>query len=334
LSHYCITCLSLPFLEIVQSYLPTPRAIDQAVGPDELIPGHPGLKTLLAIDVFIFNFGSQTIRTRERHELQRSPGVSQYAINLFKNNYLILHAFFFTHILKGPRSANHSDFRSIDLTSFCQSFFRPAIPPLSQPPQINSIEHYKSLIPTKTSSIPLMSPKQWKNFWKIQIPLPARTIWYRTIHNKIPTKVLLHKHTQSKHPSPNCPLCSSYIPTRETLDHFIFECPLKFHVWQTIYYAYIRHSLPSPPPNRITLSSFYLLLHLSFSTVHRTFHPLFPKLTSHQIFACTLQCVWQAHWRFVFDDIPFRPSKVLKSIARLLTQLDSELQLDSNHGHQ
>jgi hypothetical protein len=162
------TCLSLPFLEIVQSYLPTPRAIDQAVGPDKLIPGHPGLKTLLATDVFTFDFGSQTIRTRERHGLQRSPGVSQYAINLFKNNYLIPHAFFFAHILKGPRSADHSGFRSIDLTSFCHSFFRPAILPLSQPPPINSIEHYKSLISTKTSSIPLMSPKQWKNFWKIK----------------------------------------------------------------------------------------------------------------------------------------------------------------------
>jgi hypothetical protein len=138
----------------------------------------------------------------------------------------------------------------------------------------------------------------------------------------------------SLHPSPYCPLCSTSTPTIETQDHFLFECPFKYHVWQTIYYTYIKQSAPSPSTNRITITMFHQLLYLSSPTTYRTSHPLFPSLTTSQIFACTLQCIWQSHWRFIFNDIPFQPSSIIKTIARLLLQLDSELQLDSGHGDQ
>lgn len=126
-----------------------------------------------------------------------------------------------------------------------------------------------------------------------------------------------------KHPSPNCPLRSSQSPSIDASDHFLFECPFKYHVWQFVYYTYLKQSPPSPTNSRFNFTSCQQLRTLSSPAIYHTSRLLFPQLNSYQIFACTLQCIWQTHWRFIFDDTLFLPSKVIKAIARLLTQLDS-----------
>jgi hypothetical protein len=54
----------------------------------------------------------------------------------------------------------------------------------------------------------------------------------------------------------------------------------------------------------------------------------FPELTVYQVFATSLLCIWQAHWRSIFDHVPFVTANVNISIARSLSRLESELQFD------
>ncbi|KAG1079539.1 hypothetical protein G6F42_023714 [Rhizopus arrhizus] len=75
-----------------------------------------------------------------------------------------------------------------------------------------------------------LQPHQWRLLWPTSISLSARTVWFRSLHHKLPTKAILHRCIPRDHPSPNCNLCS--LSTAEDQHHFLFSCPLKFPVWK------------------------------------------------------------------------------------------------------
>ncbi|GAA5799698.1 hypothetical protein HPULCUR_005115 [Helicostylum pulchrum] len=60
------------------------------------------------------------------------------------------------------------------------------------------------------------------------IPLSARTVYYRDLHRKIPTKFILNLRIPQQHPTPTCSICSSL--AGEDFNHFLFTCPPKFQV--------------------------------------------------------------------------------------------------------
>ncbi|KAF1807793.1 hypothetical protein FB192DRAFT_1273147, partial [Mucor lusitanicus] len=138
-----------------------------------------------------------------------------------------------------------------------------------------------------------LSPSQWwRLFWKLPILLQSRTVWYRLIHRKIPFKAILHRFIPTTHPSPACPL--SLTETTEDLQHFFFTTrPLKLDAWCFT-------------ANTYTL---FHLLHgiqtLSVTETTRSASLPLPELNVYQVFATSLLCIWQPHWRTVFDHVPF-----------------------------
>lgn len=68
----------------------------------------------------------------------------------------------------------------------------------------------------------------------------------------------------------------------------------------------------SPTP-LFTIVNYFDLLHLSPS-ITRSPLVLFPGLSTYQVFACILQAIWSAHYRFVFDVVSFVPNAVLNHI--------------------
>ncbi|KAI8047090.1 hypothetical protein BDF21DRAFT_485491, partial [Thamnidium elegans] len=162
----------------------------------------------------------------------------------------------------------------------------------------------------------------------LEIPLPARTIWYRAIHNKIPTKSILHRLFPDKAASHNCLLCLSNAMSEETADHSLFICPPKKPIRFNIFTSYI-FSTGTPS----SISAFIpTILSLSLPTHFErdsTITPL-PELNTYQIFACTLLHIWRAHWRFAFDSAPFISANIIIAITKTLNQLNSEMQLDKN----
>jgi hypothetical protein len=279
------TCLSLPLLEIVSHSIPSSHpSASTFVPPDQLIKDHPGLKKLLVQDVFVFIIETQTLRLREsRSEFFRHPTLSYFAAQLIRSHQFLLQPFFYNQCLLSTRmipSAENNLFK-INLQSFCNRIVTHHLPSQSTASlrsyrskaaiPIFSNRYYKSLLPILQSTTSSLLPKHWKQFWRLDIPLQARTVWYRCIHNKIPTKKLLHHILPSIHPTPHCPVCSSL--TTDGKCHFLFSYPTKLEVWQKIFSTYVRSQQPTSPFPYLSK-----LLNLS-SSLSREDHPPLPDLT-------------------------------------------------------
>ncbi|KAI8976523.1 hypothetical protein BDB01DRAFT_803199 [Pilobolus umbonatus] len=84
----------------------------------------------------------------------------------------------------------------------------------------------------------------------------ARTILYRVLHKKIPTRSLLHQMNPSHYPSPHCLRCLAHGDTLvETFSHFMFACSRLNTVWKTIFTQCL-----SPNITDAQLESFLLLI--------------------------------------------------------------------------
>ncbi|KAF1800219.1 hypothetical protein FB192DRAFT_1286358, partial [Mucor lusitanicus] len=164
-----------------------------------------------------------------------------------------------------------------------------------------------------------LSPSKWKTFWSLRIPLNARSTWNRVLHDKITTRELLQDRL--KDPShPFCPICKS---STETIEHFLFSCPIKPAFWTTAFRLYMPPSI-----NQNSYSNFRKFLLLE-QPIYCQQHTLFPSLSVPQIFACMLQqTVWYFHYQHHFHRTPFLPNILLSHLRKLLLTLDSEEHLD------
>ncbi|KAI8984792.1 hypothetical protein BDF20DRAFT_816269, partial [Mycotypha africana] len=152
---------------------------------------------------------------------------------------------------------------------------------------------------------PILTNRQWKTFWALAIPLHARTIWLRLLHNKIPHRTLMYV----------CRLCSSSIP--ETLDHFLYDCPLSMKFGRLSSNATIHLSSTLIDP---TSYKYFKIFAGSLPLITLDSLPSPSTL----LFACTLLGIWHAHWAFIFHSTPFVPTNVITSIARILSRLENE----------
>jgi hypothetical protein len=96
---------------------------------------------------------------------------------------------------------------------------------LNDPGLYLSSKYYKSLLPTIQSPTTTFRPAQRST----SIPLSARTVWYRCIHKKKPTKQRLHQLISTTYHSPFCSVCS--LSTIEDNFHFLFACLSKLANW-------------------------------------------------------------------------------------------------------
>ncbi|KAI8373449.1 hypothetical protein EDC96DRAFT_427498, partial [Choanephora cucurbitarum] len=187
---------------------------------------------------------------------------------------------------------------TLDLAPFVKSLL--TLPPTHRAP-LASIRAYKTLTtPSLRNVTSILSSSNWSPFWSLPIPLQARTVWYRLLHNKIPNRSFLYNLTLLFFPSPLCHICST---TTKSVDHFFFLCPSKAQVWLRILSSYINPLLELVP------SDIPHLLHCVYRFVPVTpFRdpslPL-PALSIDQIFACTSVGIWQAHWHSIFQTAPF-----------------------------
>ncbi|CEP18569.1 hypothetical protein [Parasitella parasitica] len=125
------------------------------------------------------------------------------------------------------------------------------------------------------------------------------------------------------HSSPFCSLCSGQV--EEDLNHFLFSCPLKLQVWQSIFQTYIS---PLTLSDHALVHQLASLLACSDTPLPRVEQLPCTSLSADQIFACTLLAVWQAHWRMICDGILFLPHSVLQRTVLSLSRLEDELRPD------
>ncbi|KAK4521393.1 uncharacterized protein ATC70_012008 [Mucor velutinosus] len=324
------TGLSLPFLEIILHTLPSTHPhFSSFTAPDQLFDRHHAVQKLLAIDVFTFDFDLQVIRLRNWTFLEfcHYPRISHRVARWIEEGQIYLQPFFLALCRQAPRhSFTSASFGANphNIRPLIRRLIKP-ITPLPSTVPLNSIQYYKHLVSTDMPTINTspLSPSQWRLFWKLPILLQSRTVWYRLIHRKIPSKSILHHFIPTTHPSPSCPLCLTQSP--EDIQHFFFTCPLKLAVWRFLATTYLSHT---PMTDDVLLPFLHGIQTLSIAEPTRSASLPFPELTVYQVFATSLLCIWQAHWRSIFDHVPFVTLNVNTSIARSLSRLESELQFD------
>lgn len=68
----------------------------------------------------------------------------------------------------------------------------------------------------------------WSAFWRFPLTHAGRNVWFRVLHYKISSRLLLNQLIPAYFDSPLCDICST---EDDSLNHFLFLCPLKTSVW-------------------------------------------------------------------------------------------------------
>ncbi|KAK4518783.1 uncharacterized protein ATC70_009006 [Mucor velutinosus] len=325
-----ITCYSLPLYEILLHSPPTINNLYSSsfIPPNLLLDGSDVARKLLVSEVFQLDIDHQVLRVRPSFQFARHPIVSQRVADFIQSRQLLFQPFFAQQCFIAPRPTLNPH-QPPSLRAFCRSII---VPPSSLPSRgrlpLNSIRYFKKLrqtLSSTSSSLSPLRPAQWLSFWRISIPLAARTVWYRAIYEKIPSRALLHLRIPEKHPSPLCTICSA--STTEDITHTLFSCPPKLLVWRHMYHTYL--SASSSISDVDLIHFFQQILLCSSPYLDRDLSLSFNDLSIPQLFATTLLTIWQAHWRWIFDRTPFIADTVQHRLARSLARLDAELKLDS-----
>lgn len=334
------TCLRLPFSVLIEHTILPPHTLASSFRPPIVVLKHyPGVLRLTGADVFSFDVPSQSLQLRSSVTNLPHPTSSRRAIQLVRANQLLLVNFLLYNLLPSvPRpvltdipllAIDSYDSNMAHLRSFLSSL-------LSTNFDFDSHSFILTL-PTNRGykSLPLHSIDSsshssslpadiWKRFWHLQIPLNARNTWFRILHNKITPRRKLH-HFLPDQFTPFCPHCHSSLtplPPIEDAQHFLFSCPHKLFVWRQALSYYL-----SPRFLHFAYEEYISLLRFDLN-FDRSHHSQFPDLSVFQIFACVQQGIWYAHYRQVFQHVPFNSELVLLYIHRLVSTLASQLSFD------
>ncbi|KAI9488276.1 hypothetical protein BDB00DRAFT_750501, partial [Zychaea mexicana] len=149
---------------------------------------------------------------------------------------------------------------------------------------------------------PSFSPQQWKSFWRARILPLARTIWWRVLHHKISCHANLHRILPDRFSS-ECGICTTALDTQE---HFLLDCPTKWHVWQSV----IQDCVLLPVHRTMIFDAIFFLVIPRWG-LHRSW------LSPIQLLTGILVGIWRVHWLSVFSNVPFNPTNVISSTHTL-----------------
>ena len=322
---HAAVCLSLPFLSVIDK---SPGALSSTVSHvplSDLLSLHPGLRNLLAVDIFRYDPLCQKIVLRERTSgFHRYRNLCMLAVSFISNGQMVLLPFFRVHMDHlTPFSSVRFPQDQFDLQPFCSAIIS-ATDTSTMQNTLNSIRYYKSLLPSMPASSSIPASK-WRRFWRIPMPLSARTVWYRAIHRKIPSRSLLNAIMPTIVDSSECAICSSVTSAIDSRSHFLWSCHLKLAVWRSVFNRFIFNvaHLSSGAFTDILESALLFARPLERYYLHD-----FTDLSAAQIFACTLLALWRAHWNVVFYSRPFLPAAVIASVHKSLSLLCAESNLD------
>ncbi|KAI8643461.1 hypothetical protein BD408DRAFT_414951 [Parasitella parasitica] len=185
------------------------------------------------------------LRPKRPGEFSVHSNLAKRFMKLVKHNDIKLAPFFVRAFIHSHFSAlgrfpfrQVADHSIIDLTPFVKTLNLCSSPDTGIRRQELSTKSYRRLCRSPPPDTPLLPlpfspdiPVNWFDFWLLSISHSCRNIWYRFLHRKLPHKSLLNRIIPEFFPTPSCALCSQ---SNDTLDHFLFSCPIKLTVWQLI----------------------------------------------------------------------------------------------------
>lgn len=167
---------------------------------------------------------------------------------------------------------------------------------------------YRNLCHPSFQLIDSITRSRWKLFWKIPMEHQARNVWYRSIHNTLPTLTRLADYGIHHHTTTSCRLCNN---APDTVDHFLLHCPQRKLVWQAMWDDHLMSS-----PFDLTL----------LSTIIKSLKQPCPTVSTHRLFtiiSCYLLALWQHYWLHISDTRRFHHLTVVAHAQRLLARFST-----------
>ncbi|KAG1258454.1 hypothetical protein G6F68_008757 [Rhizopus microsporus] len=174
---------------------------------DSLFPNFPGIRKLVVGDIVVYDTLSRSLRLRFRSEYRRLPTLTHKVVRAIQERQLRVSPFLLRLCLpglvppetvEGPTNYVPLCTHSLQIVASFGTHFRPV-----------AYRDYllSKLFPPKAFHPPIPQPK-WLKFWKLPLPLPARTTWFRLLHKAIPCKQLLHSRIPTVHSFAACIFCN------------------------------------------------------------------------------------------------------------------------------
>ncbi|EIE76089.1 hypothetical protein RO3G_00793 [Rhizopus delemar RA 99-880] len=240
------TILTIPLIYLIQAtpLLPSHTPLINRTPPLPQVRHLKPYRQMLGSHIMIFDSSTLRLRYRTftRTEIQHFTRTTKQVINLLTSNIIQLRTFAATHF-DNPTTINNI----VDHTTLILSIFNvdsvPNIPNqlLSPSPKISktllsSKKHNRLSCPCPVPQPPptthapsfLLNSSKWSSFWRLDIPLRSRTMWFKIVHNSIPHTSFLHLCNIQRFLSPLCPLC---LQEPNSLIHFFYICNKIQPVW-------------------------------------------------------------------------------------------------------
>ncbi|KAI9487133.1 MAG: hypothetical protein EXX96DRAFT_605137 [Benjaminiella poitrasii] len=133
----------------------------------------------------------------------------------------------------------------------------------------------------------------------------------------------MHRFLPEIFPIDFCPVCQSH---PDSLQHFIFTCPLKLEVWRLVWPHYFHSSLDL---DSLSLSVQQAIHQLDFPSITLSVS----SLDASVVIRSTLHALWQSYWELVFDKRPYSPPMIVTTIHRVFSTASHESYLHQRIPH-
>lgn len=335
-------CLCLPFSALIEHRLPPFHSLALVFRPPSAVLERcPGVLELTGNDVLTFDPEIQALQACSLVRGLPHPTNNHRAIQFLQSQQLLLTNFIHFNMMSlVPRPTIHNvDIAPI--TNYSKSISHVSTLLLSLLASSFSFESHSFLLSSPSTkghkSLPLLTnfssyfsllgAVKWKQFRALQIPLNARNIWFRILHAKLQfVNSFIHcSRTNSLLTVLMAALCRPPQPQSSKISNA--SSLLVLLNWKSG--ATRTHTLYLLPRFSQFTYEEYLVITQFRLDIYRSTHELFPDLSMFQVFACNQQAIWFAHYRQVFHHSPFMSSILIYSIHCTLTNLDSQLNLDT-----
>lgn len=164
-------------------------------------------------------------------------------------------------------------------------------------PQANRQKQLDSLFPCSFS---VTSSVNWALFWSLTILPEARSLCFHFMYGKLHCQSTIARFNPDVNAT--CKFCNE--PT-ETISHLLVECPRKWAIWQEVLSRLAPH---------LDFQSTDILALLRSMTRFDYIENIKLLRLSYYI----LLFIWRAHWRYIFDDVPLVPERIIATAFKNL----------------
>ncbi|CDH61095.1 hypothetical protein RO3G_10580 [Lichtheimia corymbifera JMRC:FSU:9682] len=166
------------------------------------------------------------------------------------------------------------------------------------------------------TSYPKESKGAWHRFWNLAIPHQATTVIWRLLHHRLSCRERLHRIIPTTCESNACLICETSSDQNATMvetdQHFLFSCPSVQQAWSIIAARFF------VTPSALQWEHVSTLTTRPPKTLPNT------KIHGSIVIACGILAIWNAHWRFIFDDQSFNPQAIANTAIQQILRIEQE----------